>query len=471
MKVFTKGWRFVEAGKFAVMAVCFSASLVATVQAQDKGATCWKPTYGRGAGNVPGECGPGESKEAGLCYTACPTGFLGVALQCHQICPQGFGSVTAIDATCSKPAKIPRGAYPVASAAQCNAESSGRGCEQIGTALYVRPPQGYVCEGPICQASCPVGMADNGIGGCRKLPPRMRNAGVVPQCGGGGEYQLGLCYKTCTAGFGGAGPVCWGQCPSSHPTDCGAMCGTNTSQCAANIANQAISVLDFAVTVVETVVTAGGALGVRAAIGSAERAAMDAAEASVTAAAKLTAKAATKALVKDVLIEQAQGIGQGLSEGQILNLVAMASGDKFDFTTLDPTGIAALVAAFNKPICNVLPSANIPVIANPRLAGQVFKGEAGNEGIYLVGPSGMKHKIVDEARPVFDTVRICGMAGPGDKFPDGSYRIVKGNGGAGLQEATGAAGLPRGQNLNLNECGGMKQALTAMGKWKFNPTR
>ena len=471
----TRGYAWLDAFKVAVLAVCFTAAMVCTVEAQDQGAVCWKPTYGRGVGTIPGECGPGQSKESGLCYSACPAGSSGVLAGCHQNCPAGFGSVTPIDASCSKPAKFPRNAYPVASAAQCTAESAGRGCEQIGTALYVKPPAGVACEGPICQASCPAGMTDTG-GACRKQPALARGVGTIPQCGSGGEPQVGLCYKSCNAGFGGAGPVCWGQCPASQPVDCGAMCATHSSQCAAAVANQVISVLDFTVTVVETVVTAGGALGVRTAIGAAEKAALESSEAAITAAAKLTAKAANKALIRGILIDQAKGVGQALTEGQILNLTAMASGEKFDFTSLDPSGIAAMVAAYNKPICNVAPGSNVPVIANPRLAGQVFKSSEPGGGLYLVGPTGIKHKIYDERFPLSKVLQNCGIVGAGDISPDGSSFMIKGGNATypccpGLQPATGAALLPRGKDLDNNECRGMAEALRAIGKFRFVITR
>ena len=476
MMMTTRRWTLLEACKIAISALCLSASLVWTAQAQDQSEVCWKPTYGRGVGTIPGECGAGQNKESGLCYTACPAGSTGVLTACHQNCPQGFGSVTAIDVSCSKPAKFPRAAYPLAAGqAQCIAASEGRGCEQIGTALYVKPPAGFACEGPICQASCPLGMADAGAA-CRKKPALARGVGTIPQCGSGAEPQVGLCYKSCNAGFGGAGPVCWGQCPASQPVDCGAMCATNSSQCGGAVANQIISVLDFAVTVVETVVTAGGALGVRTAISAAEKAALESSEAAITAAAKLTAKAANKALIRNILVDQAKGVGQGLTEGQILNLVAMTSGEKFDFSALDPTGIAAMVAAFNKPICNVAPGSNVPVIANPRLAGQAFRSSEPGGGLYLVGPTGMKHRIYDEKFPLTKVLSDCGIIGPGDIAPDGKSYFIRGGNATypccpGLQPAAGAALLPRGKDLNHNEFQGMREALRSIGKFKFVVTR
>lgn len=202
----TRCWTLLEAYKIAISAICLWASLVWTVQAQTDDSVCWKRIYGRGVGTLPGQCGPGQIKEGLLCVTACPTGFLGVLTQCHQICPQGFDAATAITPRCGKPAKFARNAYAgdVKGSAHCSADSAGRGCEQSGGLLFVKPPQGFACVGPLCQASCPAGMIDVGDA-CRKMEPIARGVGTLPQCGSGADPQLGMCYKNCNAGFEGAG--------------------------------------------------------------------------------------------------------------------------------------------------------------------------------------------------------------------------------------------------------------------------
>lgn len=475
----TQRWKLVEVFKIAATVILFSASLVMTAQAQDDGAVCWKPTYARGAGTIPGECAPGEHREAGLCYKICPAGFIGVAGQCHQACPEGFKSAGLLDATCTKPDRFTRKTFPpsAAGSAQCAGESQGRGCEQISGALYVKAPPAFECSGPLCQYTCPAGMTETANGAaCRKQPAIARGAGVIPKCGSGADMQAGLCYKTCNSGFGGAGPMCWGQCPATHPVDCGGMCGWNTSQCGAAVANQAISVLDFAATTIETIVTFGGAVGIRTAVNAAEKAAQETAEAAITTTAKATAKAA-KAELKKALEEYANGAVEGITQGQILNLTAMVSGEKFDFTSLDPTGISAIVAAFNKPVCEMPPGSNQPVKANPKLAGQVFKPAPGETGVSLVTLEGTKHRIHD---PRFnnrlsdvEVMKVCGLVGEGDVWTDGSYRIwpAREIGGAGLQPPTVVAGVPRGKPLNLDECRAVATQLKTAGKWKFTPTK
>lgn len=47
-------------------------------------------------------------------------------------------------------------------------------------------------------------------------------------CGPGQEYQNGLCYTTCKAGWSGEGPVCWKACASGFK-DTGWFCQRDSS--------------------------------------------------------------------------------------------------------------------------------------------------------------------------------------------------------------------------------------------------
>jgi hypothetical protein len=49
-----------------------------------------------------------------------------------------------------------------------------------------------------------------------------RGAGHIPDCGPK-EYDAGLCYPYCRAGYQGVGPVCWQACPGNF-TDTGLDC-------------------------------------------------------------------------------------------------------------------------------------------------------------------------------------------------------------------------------------------------------
>src|SRR5690606_14441151 len=95
-----------------------------------------------------------------------------------------------------------------------------------------------------------------------------------------------------------------------------------------------------------------------------------------------------------------------------------ASGEDFDWASLDPTGIAAAVQAFNKPICvapqmvaGPLPPTRAaatsplarPAVPNIALAGKLIKG-ADSATVYLVSGAGIKHPI---ASP--DVLAGCGL--------------------------------------------------------------
>jgi hypothetical protein len=76
----------------------------------DDGLTCRrdvsvvaKPSYGRGAGKVPNQCGAGRELDAGLCYPLCVTGYHGVGPVCWGSCPPNYANDGL---TCRRDAKI-----------------------------------------------------------------------------------------------------------------------------------------------------------------------------------------------------------------------------------------------------------------------------------------------------------------------------------------------------------------------------
>ncbi|HEX9944871.1 MAG TPA: hypothetical protein VGG03_22910 [Thermoanaerobaculia bacterium] len=142
-----------------------------------------KPSYGRGVGVVPTDCGPGREYDAGLCYPLCPPGYTGVGPMCWR----GGSIITADNSNCPWYDK-------------CGL-TFARGC-----------------------SVCPPGYANDGCS-CRIDPSSLtRGVGSVPdRCQGGLEYDAGLCYTPCTSGYHGVGPVCWGTCPAGYE-DWGAQC-------------------------------------------------------------------------------------------------------------------------------------------------------------------------------------------------------------------------------------------------------
>ncbi len=172
------------------------------------GATCrlWsvvaKAYYGRGVGTVPDHCGPGQEMDAWLCYSTCGAGFHGVGPVCWQSdCPAGYRDDGA---DCFRDAQI--------------VSSDNQRC-----------PFYDICGAWHDCTTCPSGWQDDGCT-CRINADLIwkqsygRGVGTVPTgCADGQEYDAGLCYPTCTGGFSGVGPVCWGGCPSGYHDD-GATC-------------------------------------------------------------------------------------------------------------------------------------------------------------------------------------------------------------------------------------------------------
>lgn len=51
---------------------------------------CWKDTYVRGVGKIPGKCAPNQERIGLLCYPNCPSGMYRWGFDCHSYCPSGW---------------------------------------------------------------------------------------------------------------------------------------------------------------------------------------------------------------------------------------------------------------------------------------------------------------------------------------------------------------------------------------------
>ena len=318
------------------------ALLAATTLAQAD--FCWRQSYGRGVGTIPTDCGSKENN-AGLCYNKCNAGYSGAGPVCWKGCPGGF-SDNGIG--CTKPGPYGRGGgYPwkfgdalndSGMYRRCENDNGGSGkCEKWGAVVYPKCKANYHAVGCcVCSPDCPSGYTDFGVS-CTK-PNYTRGAGTIPtSCSGGGQYDAGLCYSQCKTAYHGVGPVCWQNCPPSTPYSCGAGCATNQSDCSGAVRDQVMSVVEVAITVATA---ATGAGEVKAAVKS-----------SANAATKAAAKGITKAAAKKVLTDQAKAAGVNLTLQQIDQVAGVAAGDDWDPYSLDPTGIAAVVKAYNHSTC------------------------------------------------------------------------------------------------------------------------
>jgi len=318
---------------------------------------CWRDSYGRSVGTIPTDCGSKEN-DAGLCYNKCSGGYKGVGPVCWKGCPAGF---TDNGVGCTKPGPYGRGAgYPWKFGdglndngmfKRCRA-AHPEGCEKNGAVVYPKCKPGYHQVGCcICSPDCPSGFTDLGVS-CTK-PTQTRGAGTIPTaCSGGKQYDAGLCYTQCKSGFSGVGPVCWGQCPASMPVACGAGCATTKDDCSGAVRDQVMSVVEVAVTIATAVATAGASTGAEAAAGAGKAAAETAAKQAANQATKSVAKGITKAAATAAIKDAAKGAGVNLTMQQIDQVAGVAAGDTWDPYSLDPTGIAAVVKAYNHKVCH-----------------------------------------------------------------------------------------------------------------------
>lgn len=367
-----------------------------------QGDVCWRDSYGRGVGTVPGNCDMHQDKSGLLCYPKCKSGYTGLAFVCWQDCPKGFRDDGAF---CAKPAPYGRGvgfpwkfgdkAFSLDAARARCAKKHGRGnCEKSGQIIYPKCKPGYKNVGCcVCSPICPSGMGtDIGVS-CTKKSYTRRT--ILPSCPPGMDADAGLCYKKCKPGYRGVGPVCWGTCPKDKPVDCGAACAKSSGDCALAVTDQVVSVTDIVSTIALSVVTggAGGAakqvatkgaktavkVGTKAAVRHGAKQSMKQAAKKLGRVSKSKIKASLKTMrakarrsgnkdAEKLTDEDIERIADALDKARtaaelgtdppmdILEVMEMA----------DPTGVMSVVQAYNKPICSAPSPPSRPSPPAPR---------------------------------------------------------------------------------------------------------
>ncbi|QJR16267.1 hypothetical protein [Usitatibacter palustris] len=306
---------------------------------------CWRDSYGRGAGTIPSGCGSGQN-DAGLCYNNCNAGYTGVGPLCWPHCPPGFSDHGV---GCTKPAAYGRGGgYPWHGAdgfsdsgmlSRCRAANPA-GCEMDGAIAYPVCKPGFRKIGCcICSPSCPAGFTDTGAT-CVKASVG-RGVGTVPtSCAQGQQNDAGLCYPNCKAGYSGVGPVCWGNCPAGMTVGCGMGCANTSKACQGAVTDQALTVVELVATIALAVPTGGASVAAKAA-----------AKTSAVAATKAASKGLTKEAVRAALLKASKDTGKALTQAQLEEAVRASTGEDWDPYSLDPTGIAQIVKAYNHKTC------------------------------------------------------------------------------------------------------------------------
>ncbi len=316
-------------GRLQAFARLVPSSLYPLDQHMSGNGACWKHTYGRGAGAPISACDANQDHDGALCYPQCSAGYHGVGPVCWQSCPSGW---TDTGAFCHRDGSIISADNSSCPWYDACGLTLARGCSAC--------PAGYANDGCTCRID-PQDFAKATYG---------RGAGVPLHCAAGQQEQAGLCYTSCASGYDGAGPVCWGQCGGDDAVSCGgAACASSQSACTAFIEDAVDSTIALALNVTSLVVTWGGATPITYTIET------NIEQAAVQALTQYIAKR----LVDASRAQDDPGAGQG--GGVISDAVANTTAGAIvtgiqtghmDWTALDPTGVAAVVLAFNQPICN-----------------------------------------------------------------------------------------------------------------------
>jgi hypothetical protein len=245
---------------------------------------CWKDSYGRGVGLIPTGCPEGKVNQAGLCYRPCSSGFKGVGPVCWAHCA---------------------GKY----------RDHGLTCYRNFFSWYFKKSYG-------------------------------RGAGTIPnQCYYNKENQAGLCYRPCSSGYYGVGPVCWKNCRESTPFDCGAACGSSRMVCAKKIFGMVKSVLMVVKNVASIVATLGGTAAIESSL-----------KASLKAGLTIAKDFAMKHLNKEAFVKFMKSKGRNINTDTLKQMYQQSKTTSIDqaveyLETLDPTGIATAVKSFVHAKC------------------------------------------------------------------------------------------------------------------------
>ena len=357
------------------------------------------------AGLCYNNCRRGYKAAVTMCVPECPAGFRDDGLYCFKPAPITRDSY---------PWKFGDGLSMNDALARCR-KAHGRDCvvANANTMVYSTCPPGYQ-QAPVvtnlCTPVCPPNTTDIGIS-CQKNTYD-RGVGGLMSCAANQQQDAGLCYSRCNAGFSGVGPVCWAACPASLPVNCGASCAKDKDECALAVTDQVTTPIMVAANVALIALTAGAGAGATAGANTLKAGAKTAGKTAADITAKATAKESARAILKskvkqafkslatkasqpgvrafaadqaiDVAVstaiagaytigmsEQAKAdlraslkkevaaqLANQISDEQIDSVVNMAiegaggGGVDFDWASLDPTGIAAVVQAYNFPICS-----------------------------------------------------------------------------------------------------------------------
>jgi hypothetical protein len=189
-------------------------------------------------------------------------------------------------------------------------------------------------------------------------PVKGRGVGGMTVCKEGEQMDAGLCYKQCSDGYTGVGPVCWGGCPANW-TQCGAACGKTQADCAGKIIDMVKATAEMVSDIAGLVTGVGAAAKVATEV---EKIA-DAVKNTAAVASKmndLVTKIQQAAADNNQTISQDDATSQAQNELAGVMMYQEQQGQTPDLlnstwdllATIDPTGILGVAKAFYFPLCS-----------------------------------------------------------------------------------------------------------------------
>ena len=237
---------------------------------------------------------------------------------------------------------------------RCEAANGRGNCQKNGAIVYPKCKPGFNNIGCcICRPTAP-NCGALGFNGGIDLSCAKRLIIGAPRsmsCTAGLEYDAGLCYKACKAGFYGVGPVCWANNPATW-VGCGMGAATTAKVCSEAVFDQVTSVGNMAL----NIATAGA--------GKAASIAQDSAKAAVLKKKFENLKKlvnASEKVLKLVVSGQFPTTEAGKSPADILkaDISTVTPEDIIRVSAqisalVDPTGASGVIAAYTYPKCSAL---------------------------------------------------------------------------------------------------------------------
>ena len=393
---------------------------------------CWRDSYTR-EGILPQFCSDDKEIIAdGLfCYDKCSkygSDYDRYGYDCHQGCKNGWRDDGLL--CYNGDASYGRGVGTIECewswstwTLQCGGDLCKRkGKEDYLGLCYDPCKDGYTNFGSnICTMDCQDQGYEGGIApSCTKhikISPGMEAATCPP----GYEYDGGLCYQPCKAGFTGVAFVCWGDAPTVNGAEwvlCGMGAAVDDATCASIVIDQIMGPLEM----VAFFATLGSSSGATTAAKVGAKTAAKGAKAisdvgDTVSAIKKTAKSLEDAIgTADTVISTTESVISGVAdlvecetEADCIRLSAEVA------SLFDPTGVSSTIAAYSHDICTRYSGDYEPTdeeaLQNAQLEAVALAGSLRQDGRgipYCAEQAKLRMISVgrseEEAQEVYDTV-------------------------------------------------------------------